>query len=102
MVAKTVPDALAIPAVALLTSPEGKTTVMVAGSDGRAHEREVKVGIKQDDKVQVVEGLQPGENVVTTGAYGLPDKTKIKVESPEKPEGAASGHEKKSGGDDEK
>jgi len=102
MVAKTVPDALAIPAVALLTSPEGKTTVMVAGSDGRAHEKEVKVGIKQDDKVQIVEGLQAGENVVTTGAYGLPDKTKIKVESPEKPEGAASGDEKKSGGDDEK
>jgi HlyD family secretion protein len=82
MLAKTIPDALVIPAASLLTSEDGKTTVMVAGSDGRAHQKEVKVGVRQGDQVQIVEGVQAGERVVASGAYGLPDNTKIVVEPP--------------------
>ncbi len=77
MVARTLPDALAIPAAALLTAQDGATSVMVAGSDGKAHQRPVKVGIRDGDKVQVVEGLQAGEKIVGTGAYGLPDNSPI-------------------------
>jgi len=82
MLAKTIPDAFVVPAVSLLTSEEGKTTVMVAGSDGRAHQKEVKVGVRQGDQVQIVEGVQAGDRVVASGAYGLPDNTKITVEEP--------------------
>jgi hypothetical protein len=32
--------------------------------------------------VQIVAGLNPGEQVITQGAYGLPDKTKVKIEKP--------------------
>jgi HlyD family secretion protein len=85
MLAKTIPDALVIPAVSLLTSEDGKTSVMVAGSDGRAHQKEVKVGVRQGDQVQIVEGVQAGERVVASGAYGLPDNTKITVERPSAP-----------------
>ncbi len=81
VLAKSVPDALVIPASALLTTPQGATSVMVAGSDGRAHERDVKVGIREGNEAQITEGLKPGENVVTGGAYGLPDNTKIQVEA---------------------
>ncbi len=81
VVANSVPDALVIPASALLNTPGAATSVMVAGSDGRAHQREVKVGIRQGDEAQITEGLKPGEQVVTSGAYGLPDNTKIKVEN---------------------
>jgi HlyD family secretion protein len=86
MLAKTVADALTIPAVALLTGQDGGNSVMVAGDDGRAHQRVVKVGIRQDDRVQILEGLKEGEHVVATGTYGLPDNAKIKVEAaaPEK------------------
>ena len=80
--AKSIPDALVIPASALLTTPEGATTVMVAGSDGRAHQREVKVGVRQEKEVQITEGLKAGENVITAGGYGLPDNTKIRIENP--------------------
>jgi RND family efflux transporter MFP subunit len=76
MVARSVPDALTIPAEALLTE-QGSTSVMVAGPDGHAHKKPVKVGIRDDDRIQIVEGLQPGDKVVGTGAYGLPDNTKI-------------------------
>jgi len=82
MLAKTVPDALVIPASSLLTAEDSKTSVMVAGSDGRAHQRKVKAGIREGNEVQIVDGLQAGERVVSTGAYGLPDNTKITVEQP--------------------
>ena len=79
--AKSIPNAVVIPASALLKTPEGATTVMVAGSDGRAHQRDVKVGVREANDVQIAEGLKPGENVITTGAYGLPDNTKIQIEN---------------------
>ncbi len=80
MVARRVPDALVVPASALLTSPEGATSVMVAGADGRAHKQEVQVGIRDNDRAQITAGLNPGVQVITTGAYGLPDNAKVKIE----------------------
>jgi multidrug efflux pump subunit AcrA (membrane-fusion protein) len=84
LTAKTVKDALVIPAAAVLTAPDGGATVMIAGPDGRAHQKAVKLGIRQDDDLQVLDGVSAGDKVVTTGAYGLPDNTKISVEAPAK------------------
>lgn len=106
LTAQTVKDALVVPASSLLTAPDGSTTVMVAGSDGRAHQTSVKVGVRNGDDVQIVDGLKDSDRVVTNGAYGLPDKTKIKAEAaPAEGEGAkpAAGGSKTAGGDsDEK
>jgi hypothetical protein len=55
---------------------------MTIGDDGLAHKRDVVTGIQNADTVQIVSGLKPGEQVVTVGAYGLPDNTKVKVEAP--------------------
>jgi HlyD family secretion protein len=77
MVARSLPDAVAVPAAALLTAPDGNTSVMIAGSDNHAHQRTVKIGIRDEDRVQIVAGIQAGERVVASGAYGLPDNTKI-------------------------
>ena len=78
MVAQTVKNALVAPAVAVLTAPNGTASVMVAGADGRAHQTSVKTGIHEGDEVQITSGLQQGERIVTEGAYGLPDGTKVK------------------------
>jgi multidrug efflux pump subunit AcrA (membrane-fusion protein) len=77
MLVRSVPDALTIPPVALLTAQDGTTSVMLVGSDSRAHQKNVKVGIRDQERVQVVEGLQAGDRVVASGAYGLPDNRKI-------------------------
>jgi len=79
--AQTVKDALVVPANSILTAPDGSTTVMLVGPDGLAHQQAVKVGIRNGDEAQIVEGLKDGDKVVTNGAYGLPDKTKIKIEA---------------------
>src|SRR5437588_5122100 len=79
MVAQTIPDALVIPAAALLTGQDGTTSVMVVGADNRAHQKPVSVGVRQGDQVQITEGLQAGDHVVASGAYGLPDNTQVTV-----------------------
>jgi len=106
MTAQTVNDALVVPASSILTSPDGTTTVMVAGSDGRAHQKPVKVGIRNGEDVQVIEGLSEGEKVISNGAYGLPDTTKIKIETAKAPaeeaKPQAGGSKAPSEGSDEK
>ena len=86
MIAQTVKDAIAIPTESVLTAPDGATTVMVIGADNRAHQTPVKIGIREADKVQIVEGIQEGERVISTGAYALPDKTKVTVEAAAAPD----------------
>jgi hypothetical protein len=54
---------------------------MLAGRDGKAHLKAVKIGIRQADDVQIVDGVTENDKVVASGAYGLPDNTKIKVEA---------------------
>jgi HlyD family secretion protein len=84
--AQTVHDALIIPAVALLNANGDQAQVMVVGQDGTAKSRDVKTGIKNSDDIQVLSGLKAGEQVVTVGAYGLKEKTRVKIEKPS-PEG---------------
>ncbi|HWZ79541.1 MAG TPA: efflux RND transporter periplasmic adaptor subunit [Candidatus Sulfotelmatobacter sp.] len=85
LTAQTVKDALVVPASSVLTAPDGTTTVMIAGSDGLAHQKAVKLGIRNGDDVQIIEGVNQGDKVVSNGAYGLPDKTKIKIAAAEAP-----------------
>ena len=84
MVAEAIPDALVVPASAVVTGADGSTTVMIIGPDQKAHQQAVKVGVRQNEKVQITEGVKEGQTIVTEGAFGLPDNTKVSVESPEK------------------
>jgi RND family efflux transporter MFP subunit len=79
MIARTVNDAIVLPASALLKTPDGATTVMIAGADGKAHQVSVETGIRQGDRLQITQGLSGGEKVIISGAYGLPDSTKVKI-----------------------
>jgi multidrug efflux pump subunit AcrA (membrane-fusion protein) len=85
LTAQTVKDALIVPTSSVLTAADGSTTVMIAGADGLAHQQPVKIGIRNGDDVQIVDGVKQGDKVVSNGAYGLPDKTKIKIEAAEAP-----------------
>ena len=80
ILAETVPDALVIPASAVLPSQEGAPIVMVVGADLLAHERQIEIGIRETQKVQVLKGLEPGEQVIVEGGLGLSDKAKVRIE----------------------
>jgi multidrug efflux pump subunit AcrA (membrane-fusion protein) len=56
---------------------------MVVDDKSTANQRDVKTGIVTSADAEITSGLQPGERVVSSGAYGLPDKTKVKIQQPE-------------------
>ncbi len=82
IIADTIQNTIVIPATALLNADDGGQKVMVITSDSKAHERRVSVGIRQGARVQIVSGLQEGEQVVTSGGLGLEDKAKVSIQQP--------------------
>ena len=98
MVAEKVAHAIVIPAQALLTSPDGASSVIVLDSSNVPHKQKVETGIRNGNDVQITQGLKAGERVVTIGAFELdkedPDvlqKTKIQVQAPGMAEGGEAG-----------
>jgi membrane fusion protein (multidrug efflux system) len=84
-------DTLVIPRSALALESIGDT-VYVAG-DGVATRREVTLGFREGDWVEIVEGLEEGENVVSVGQDGLSDGTPIQVLGGGAPEAVAASEE---------
>jgi len=79
-IAETIANAVVAPAAALLLGEEGGTQVIVVGTDKIAHIHKVEAGVRDGDKVQILSGAKPGEQVVTVGGLGLEDGTKVEVE----------------------
>ncbi|HLX44207.1 MAG TPA: efflux RND transporter periplasmic adaptor subunit [Bryobacteraceae bacterium] len=82
IIAETIQNTMVLPAAALLNSDEGGQKVMIVTKDSVAHERKVSVGIRQGDRVQILGGVQPGDQVVTSGGLGLEDKAKVTIQAP--------------------
>jgi hypothetical protein len=85
-------DAVVIPRAALienvqtLIEPESNTiqlersySVFVVQDDTLALQNKLKLGIEQGDRIEVLEGLEAGDQVVITGQSGLSDSTKVRV-----------------------
>ncbi len=84
--AQKVDNAILVPASAVLNQPEGGPAVMIVGADSRAHLQPVQVGIESDGQVQITSGLKVNQPVIINGSYGLPDNTRVKIESPSQPD----------------
>ena len=82
MTAKTVKDAIFVSASAVFKNSDGADYVLFAGSDNLAHQKVVQVGIRNSESAQILSGINPGDKVITSGGYALPDKTKIEIEAP--------------------
>jgi HlyD family secretion protein len=76
---RTVAQALKIPVSSVLTAQEGTKSVMVVGSDGAAHRKDVTLDIQDGDDVQITSGVSPTDMVITNGAYGLDDGAKVRI-----------------------
>ena len=88
IVGRQAPHGLTIPLSALLTAQDGSKSVMVVGADGAAHSKPVSVGITDDGRAQITNGLTTADKVITSGNYALEDGTKVQV-------GAAKGEDDK-------
>ncbi len=102
MTAKTVKDAIVVPASAVFKNAEGADYVLLAGSDEKAHQKTVQLGIRNSDLAQIAGGIDPGDPVITTGGYAVPDGTQIKIEKPAAEEKEAASKDENAPGKDEK
>lgn len=86
------PQAIVVPRSALVekvetvVEPESNTisldrtySVFVSVGDTVAELRQLELGIEQGDKIEVVGGLRPGEDIIVTGQTSLKDGGKIRV-----------------------
>jgi RND family efflux transporter MFP subunit len=74
----THPKAIAIPVAALV--PDGEHfKVWVVDASGVAHGRTVSVGARTETEAEITKGLEPGDVVVTYGAYGMEDSARVVV-----------------------
>jgi membrane fusion protein, heavy metal efflux system len=65
---------LAVPAEGVVREGDGTMTVWVTGDRRHFTKRTVKLGLQQDGWDQILDGLSPGETVVTDGAVFLSNK----------------------------
>lgn len=73
-------DAVIVPAEAVIVTPQGKRVVFIA-QKGKAEMREVATGIEAGGKVQIIQGLLAGEEVIVSGNEKLADETAIQVQA---------------------
>ena len=72
-------NCLAAPSESVVTDESGKSVIALVNGD-EAAQTPVQTGLREGGWVEVFgAGLQEGAPIVTVGAYGLPDKTKINV-----------------------
>jgi len=86
IVTETIKNAMLVPTAAILPGETGGTAVLVIDSQQVAHRRAVQLGVRQGDKVQVLTGVLPREDVVVVGGMGVDDKAKVKVVEAKAPE----------------
>jgi RND family efflux transporter MFP subunit len=79
LAARTAPIAITVPNEAIVATKSGSSAVMVIGPDSVAHQKAVQTGITDGHDTQILSGVQAGDLVVTTGAYGMDDDTKVEV-----------------------
>jgi multidrug efflux pump subunit AcrA (membrane-fusion protein) len=79
IVAEEHEDVLAVPRAAVVTDENGDSVIAVVEAD-QATRKTVTAGFEENGQIEVsADGLKEGDVVVTAGAFGLPQATKVKV-----------------------
>jgi hypothetical protein len=81
---------------------EGADYVLLAGSDEKAHQKTVQLGIHNSEVTEIAKGINAGDPVITTGGYAVPDGAQIKIEKPGADEKEAADKDEKDDKKDEK
>ncbi|MBX3705707.1 MAG: efflux RND transporter periplasmic adaptor subunit [Pseudomonadales bacterium] len=70
-------DGLVVPEAAVIQRPAGDVVYVV--TDGIAHQRSVRTGVRRDGWAEIIDGLAAGETVATEGAGFLTDGTAVRA-----------------------
>ncbi|MEX0780862.1 MAG: efflux RND transporter periplasmic adaptor subunit [Balneolales bacterium] len=91
---ETRPNTLVIPRIALIENvqtvidPESNSielertySAFTVQGDTLAEKRELKLGFEQGDRIEVIEGLEEGDQIIITGQAGLEDQSQVRPTS---------------------
>lgn len=70
--------AFAVPELAVIGEGEGRY-VFVVGADGKAKRAPVKTGVRDRGMMEIVEGLKPGQKVISEGVVKVSDGTSVRL-----------------------
>lgn len=71
-------DAVIVPVEAVQITPGGEKTAYVF-QDGKALRRKVQTGIEETNQIQILQGIQPGEQVIVMGNEKLKDGSPVRA-----------------------
>ncbi len=72
-------ESILVPSVAVLKQTGTNERYVFVNKDNKAARKTVKTGIILDDKVEITEGLEAGDELITTGQNKLDDKVNIRI-----------------------
>jgi HlyD family secretion protein len=76
----SISGAVVVPAAGVQLNEGTATGVAFVVDDKRiAHRREVQVGVRHQDRIQIRSGVKAGEQVVIEGGYALPDRSEVRI-----------------------
>jgi len=76
------PQAVAIPSRAVIPGERNKKVILAR--NGKAHFQEIKTGSRQTETVEILQGVIPGDTVITSGLMMLKEGTDLKYANPVK------------------
>lgn len=77
LVLDEIPNALLIPAEAIVPEIDGQKVLVVRG--GKAVSQKIGMGLRTPKSVQITQGLNPGDSVITTGLLQLREGSPVQV-----------------------
>lgn len=75
---RLIPDAISVPLSSIVD--KGGERLIFVEKDGVAHARIIKIGVIQEDRVQITEGLQAGDHLIVVGQHEVEEGTKVSVQ----------------------
>jgi RND family efflux transporter MFP subunit len=76
------PQALTVPTTAVVADPQvADKTMVYKFRDGKISRVQVRTGLQMNARTEILSGLKAGDEIVSEGAYGIPDGTTVEVRS---------------------
>ncbi len=77
-------NVITVPYSALINQDNKQALYVIDGTNAshRANRREVQIGYREGDSVEIISGIKPGEQVVTRGQQNLKDQSLVDVIAP--------------------
>lgn len=75
IVERELKDAIMIPAESI--QKDGDTSWVMISKDGKAYRIEVKTGVTSNGRVEITEGLSPGDRLIVSGGRNLEDQDPV-------------------------